>query len=514
MRKITKNINSILVKADEKKPRVSKSAAAAIEARVEDARPRVLTELGWICEDRSGYLTEEQVAAAAAVMSHLISYFDLDLLPDKLGDWLQDYGGSRQSADNWAESPAGAALVIAAVTRPTDRRDLPAEDLRQVFAVSDDEVERLGLHYLAPKNVRDRARRRAEGVMPRGSKPKAEPWKALGISKATYYRQQSRVVAEREGETSDDPINKEVGEPDSETLNDPIAHARASDDDNTYYIIGSFAVSPTDPPPAVSKLPTAEGRRYATLALRLGAKWQPVPILAAPETWFDPMEEDAEEATELATALQEAIAGQRRANSIQQAKEKRKGEKHVPKDIDPQTCPRGIPESMWSQVPTHLRDRVWSHAGLLYLAGYNKIEAVAFGFVAAERAERREAAIISACPDVDPEVAARLAAGLWEESLEDAVDIALDRIAETRAYLTPEIVLRAKEMLAELAQGDVGPDTQQDVQLELQTLLVNRRENWRNPKALVEMAQNHVRWRHDEKDKRRAAELARRQRGA
>ncbi|WP_284947141.1 hypothetical protein [Acidisoma cladoniae] len=464
MRKNLDKINGNVAQAS-RKPRVSRSAARAIAERVEDARSHVMLELGRICKHRNGYLTDVQVAAIAAVMSHVTAATNV---PDELAGWLAVHGGNLKDSFAWAHSPIGVALIAAACTRPKDRRDLPAEALRRVMAINDEEAERLVLHQLAPKRVRDRNRRRAEGVMARKAGDRAEPWKERGVSKANYYRQIKREKA---------------AALERETFRDPIAHARATARDDSFYLIGSPEVSPPSLPLTIAELPTSEGRRYAALALRLGAQWTTSRATAEPDTWF---EADATQAAALEDALEAAISSQQRVANIAHAR----GQIH--QGVDCQSCPPDFPAQLWAQVPVNLRLPACAHGGRLMFQGYPKVQALAIGVVAAERELTRFRAISAACPEAEPRDVQRLAAKFWELSVIDAVEVAADELAqrqaESVAHLDPAIVARAELMMMRLSDPPC-PNTYRAYALEaLQRMLIDSNRSRSSPLSLVSTA--------------------------
>ncbi len=229
---------------------MSKVAIQEIADRIEMARPRVLEELSWICKSREGKLTSTQVRAVADVISHLVPVTDVATV---LCEWLMQNGGDPGAAWDWKESPQGRACIEAAAISDGPRRDLPAGRLRDLFLIKDAEAEAMELRQLVSERIRSRLRRRAEGAKPRKAVAQIEqPWVAEGISRATWFRKRS---AEREIETPSDPIER----------------ARKADrrDESAYNTIGLLGVSP-ELSPSLTRLPTAEGRRYASLALRCG----------------------------------------------------------------------------------------------------------------------------------------------------------------------------------------------------------------------------------------------------
>lgn len=161
---------------------VTETTSAIISSQIHENRPRILAELGKVCESRSGRLTDEQVAAVAGVISHTCRPSEVFT---RLSDWLGSHLCEPELARAWMETVAGRECVYIAWFDPESRRDLPKDDLLRVMDISDEESELLGLLHLISDRLQKRSDRRAEGIQAR---TKEEPWIELGISKAAYYR--------------------------------------------------------------------------------------------------------------------------------------------------------------------------------------------------------------------------------------------------------------------------------------------------------------------------------------
>lgn len=161
---------------------VTETTSAIINSQIHENRPRILAELGKVCESRSGRLTDEQVAAVAGVISHTCHPSQI---ADQLSAWLLDLGCAPDLAGSWMRSTRGKECIYIAWFDPESRRDLSKDDLLRVMAISDEESELLNLLHLVSDRLQKRIDRRAEGIQARN---KSEPWKDQGISKAAYYR--------------------------------------------------------------------------------------------------------------------------------------------------------------------------------------------------------------------------------------------------------------------------------------------------------------------------------------
>lgn len=324
--------------------RISMAAAAAIARDVEAARPRVLDELGWLTQRNGGALSPDQIAAAAAVMSNTLSPGDIGAA---LVEWCMRCGADPGAALAWLDSPAAAALLAAAARPGGRRRDLPSRALTTLWQVCADDERALDLTQVVTEAGRSRARRRAAGVLPPGPRAAPErPWEALGVSRATHYRRQSKQTAT--GETRRDHIKEEN-------------RARA---------IWSRRVSLACGEP---------GLRYMSRAGLLGLPLAPGADPADPLTWYETTGDPVLRAI-LEDELRRALANRNRRGALAAAKAAQEPRPSL--EPDPQACPARVSRDLWETVPLDLRAWVRIRAGRLFLSGEDPDAAVAAALAA------------------------------------------------------------------------------------------------------------------------------------
>ena len=115
----------------------------------------------------------------------------------------------------WMSKPEAQGLIQQIEQMPPSLRTRTAQELGERFNITNAERERLRLWTIAAvdiaedqraeqrkakKRARDIRRRREDGSEPRAvylatSKNRRQPWKAEGISRATWYRQQKRAAS-------------------------------------------------------------------------------------------------------------------------------------------------------------------------------------------------------------------------------------------------------------------------------------------------------------------------------
>ncbi|MFT8246482.1 hypothetical protein [Roseomonas sp. BN140053] len=400
---------------------ISKVAAEAIGERVFEARFRTLADLSAIAIDR-GSLTATQLGAVAA------------LLVAARGEPEPDFDWRRELAEWLAGNELAPSL--AALAPDVLGASLAADALRTLFEVADDDAERLGLRQLVSERLRSRIRRREEGVPPRRAEV-AEPWKAAGVGRATWFR---RLAAAKEAAKPDETPTTLFKE----------ENARA-------HAIGSFE-SHARSAPDVSSL-SAEERRYARRAAALGALWSDNADVTDPWTWFDipPGLPDMEQAV-LAVACEAAENARRRREAVARARARR-APPRPPRD--PQACPARVSQAVWDEVPPERREDTALRAGRFFLAGMAPDDAIRAGLAAVltEQARPVPGGEASQLTGPSPEVverarmmAAQIAVPPYPESY---ADHALAALAE--ALARPENRRVAPLLLVEGARN-VGYD--------------------------------------------------------
>ena len=401
---------------------LSPSAVAEIERRAAASRPIVLDELALVLRNRPAVpeITPAQWAVAAAFVE-------------------QSYTGIETAFEGWVRE-AGRILfddeiTLAVVTGAG--KQVGQRRLRDAFAVTDEEAKRHDLRYLVSEKRRSQLRRAAE--KPAVEQPAAdpEPWVAEGISRATFYRRKNgavkkvvRQTAVAAGDVYPGPAVAGVslatwkrrraaqsasvdGEPKSETFGDPTGKAMGCGHDgygNLPFFLSSYSrvaeslttrltgashfgdsakpvIEPAGHPalapvyPAVHRLPTAAGRRYAKQALDMGLCWSAhLADLSRPGTWFTHPEAGwltADQDRELVEARQAAIDSVIAAENVKAARERTAAaakaarlaarkpthEDLIPEGIpNPTMKPARVIEAVWAKVPINLRH--WVRDGL------------------------------------------------------------------------------------------------------------------------------------------------------
>ena len=337
------------------KRRVSRIAAAQIASRVEAARSRSVSEAGWLADSRGGCITGEQVGTVATWLAH-------DVIPEQvcgaLAEWLRQHGADPAQAQTWATSAAGGALLTVGVAEPGDDGYQSVRQAALIWAPTQAEAADLDLRCLVSEAQRSRARRRAEGIEgSRRATPK-EPWKASGVSRATWFRRQREIKAVDSFDPGMD-----------ETLRDTIL------EDSRACTIVSSEVS-VAPWPEWTRDTTAAGRRYLATARQLGASLRPDADPTAPHTWIE-VGDGGVLATALDDAYGEAVGAEKRRQAIEIARERRRPD--PPHVTDAQACPRQVPAAVWDEVPSGLRASTRRAAAHLFLAGLDGTEACRLG---------------------------------------------------------------------------------------------------------------------------------------
>jgi hypothetical protein len=428
------------IKSTHRKRSVSKAASVAIAATVEKARGRVLVELSLLTESRGGRLTGEQVAAVAAVLSYAVPP---DELTSVLAQWLELRNANPGAASDWATSSAGVALLAAARGDDRGRRDLSADAMRRVFVVTDDEAERLQLTALAPEWLRSRQRRRAEGVGPRRKRAEdgERPGKKEGLSRAGLYRLKAAQKAAQAA--ADGPA-------------EPVQRAAALAADDEAVDLGRFIRPPVPELTAaqrVARLPTSEGRRYASAAFAKGLKWSK--DYRGPDDpwyWFDlPAEDGSDEDHRVRAVLLPLMLDARKAAARREAiavtRARRRAEDHVddppPARPDSTARPAQVSEAVWEQVPKDMCAEVVRLAGRHFLHGMSPDDAVAVSLLQVRRERSRAALVALACPEAPAAAVAAAATRWWRAPREEAAARAVAELQAELAAANHETARRA-----------------------------------------------------------------------
>lgn len=471
---------------------LSKAANAEISTRVDLSRGLVLDELARLCAARAGMLTPPQVAAVAALLSHVqgVPVPSPGHVQGVLAAWLTEVGADPALDEMWAASDEGVALAERLARADESRRDLSLAALLGVFGVTDAEAEALGLTHVVPERTRSRVRRRAEGVEPRRSRPpQAAPWVAAGVSRATWFRRQ---VAERAAVEA--AVEEQSGTVRGiETPNDLNTREGCPENpDSSYYSIRSPGVSPPWQP-SVADLPTAEGRRYGHQALTAGARWRcdGADWRESPYAWFDwPENLPPSVRSRLTLARQAADRALARRRAVVWARERR-DRTPPPPPLDPQACPARVSPAVWEQVPPDLRPAVLMHAGRLFLAGHDPDHAVVVAVDAARRERSRAKGIAAVVPGADPKAVADMARRLWREPLSEAVAAgaaAVQARTATAAGSTPADLARARDLAARLADPPYPASYAEEAVAVLAEALSRPENRGVAPRLLVEQA--------------------------
>ncbi|WP_431858761.1 hypothetical protein [Azospirillum sp.] len=468
-----------------KRHRISRAAQAEIAERVLAARLPVLADLTAIVQVRGGQLTDPQIGAIAALLSHLVH---CDILAETITDWLREAGAQPGTAEAWLQSPAGHDCLARARAAQDDhlvevRRDHSIKSLKLIFAITDHEAESLSLAKLIPERMRSRLRRRAEGSRPAAehattrpehprerqvaeaprsthyrkmakdevdkavaavrqaagtasAEPGAKPWEDLGISRATWFRRQ-----------------RAAGETKYETPSDPIAYAR--DISFIHTVAPSLTrslTSPTQPPK--SAFPTSEARQLAALADRHGRRWSGgAKGWHEPESWFDPP--DRPMADQDQAEYEAAVAAARRAEWRRQGVHTSRARKaagvlsvpHIPTaSPDPCSCPKRVTPAVWEAVPVPLRQRVRRLTGRFFAQGEGPDAAVARAVEAVRRMDAIYVRVMDAAPDANPDRVRCEADARWRQATDVAVEAILAVLAADREAAAHEAEVQAAAM--------------------------------------------------------------------
>lgn len=495
---------------------ITKTAAAHLNNRKALSRRAVLDELSRLVTSRRGAVTPQQLEVIASVLSYVVSAAEL---PRALVGWQASNRITAETAAPFWDSAAwgevleraqDASLGDTRAYRPRGqkprnvdpRKDWSIPAIWDVFEVSEAEAGLLNLTTLVSERRRSMLRRMAEGAEPGTvGRPlkKDRPWEAEGISQRTWQRREKkakeadhaalveRVAAvSRNATVSREPANASVGEAVGASspkgaiapYNDTVAFRDSGSAGLTFYdAVPRIPTRPTYPEedqPKSWMLRTAEARRLAALAKRLGlavdgwagerdaSTWWSVP----PGCVLSPAEQD-----ELDIAIGAANRAESRRDSIDAARMKEADAQRmraIPIDpsvrptsvshdawsmmspdsrlaavrhaaevaaraaaaaeaneavaaYDPTACPKLVSPDLWNAIPLHLRPLTLVRAGRYYLSGWRPDDAVTLGAEIAARVDALVFAVMDARPDLAVEHVSEIALSLWWMATVEAV---------------------------------------------------------------------------------------------
>jgi hypothetical protein len=442
--------------------KISRRAKAVIDERKAEARPRMLDELLILARHRSTSLTGKQMEIIASLVSYMAK---VDELRDEILDWMfaadidmadinrffdsGEWSGvlrRAQEADRGQLrklAPASDGIAtererIAAQKSVDPRKDYAIPRVREEFEITDEEEESLNLTLLVSERRRSNLRRRAEGVPEQGKRPKNEPWRAEGISKAQYYRNRKQVT-----QTLDERLLATIT---AAAIAKPWPQTVYEDFFNTDKVAESLTAPKAPPEPYRG---TAEAARLAALATELGLVWKGADLCGA-DWWYSVpagtvLTEQDVAVVEAATFA--AFVAERRKRDMQQAKwreqsaDPRTLAKWAAEDAEREAerrrgePPRRVSRAAWAPIPPEFRDRVQTVAGLLFLRGHPPDVGIAIGIQQVRREDAFVAALQTADPTVDTSRARALAVSFWHFPTQEAVNNARVKIAEEKAAL-------------------------------------------------------------------------------
>lgn len=484
---------------------VSRAASAAIDARKVDSRPRVLDELAALVRKR-GSITGRQFSIVGSLMSYVTPAAQL---PQALMAWLSACRLGDDDMRRYFDSPAWAQVLDRAQRAelgertglpPADdpngprgsvdlRKDYSIARIHAEFAIGGEEESDLRLMTVISEARRSMLRRRAEGVPSEADKAAArpptvaerasaagvsrrtvarwaereraaavaaaaaavrrangepdlaaadrEPWKTVGVSKATWYRRRQHPGC---GETeSGTPRDRNHGDRDAAGTGDEVFLDSFLDT-----VAESATRSLT---PLAADFVTAEARRLAVLAGRLGLVWSSIAREREPGGWWSlpPGRTLTEgEATELETAVAAARAAEWRREGHEAAREReaaaveKAADKRTPAERnaagDGDDCPARVTPAVWEAVPPALRPRVRRLAGRFFLHGHAPDVAVARGVEAARRENAIVAAVLATHATADLAQVVTLASCHWKRPTAEGAALVLADIAASERH--------------------------------------------------------------------------------
>lgn len=482
--------------------KLSPDTHADIERRNAEARPHILIDLALVISGRAGAVTDQQIELVAGLFCRMVPATDL---PSEFAGWLTRNGVQADAAGRFFASGEWASLLECAQDAARgceDRRPAPTIDqLRDTFAIGDEEAARLGLEKLITEACRSARRRLAEGARPgRRGRPRRTdcPWVAEGIPERTWRdREERRRKKERnalidrvasESQTcrksdptsnADPPLSNSghtsnVGPSLSNvSIKDRVEFPAEESGRLTYF--DAMPEMPPAPPPAPTGAPswalrTAEARRLAALAERLGLEFDGG-SMCHPHTWWQPptgLVLGADDNAELEGAIAAARRGEDRREAIligeiRKAARARKAKgicepcDRAAAPVDPDSRPPLVSADIWDAVPRRLRAAARRLAALNFRAGLAPDEAMVQGVEQARRSEALVAAVLAAHPDLDPQKVAAAAGRHWKMATREAVVVVVTDIADEE---------RAKPMQAAVAWESVRKEFLRRVRLE------------------------------------------------
>lgn len=191
-------------------PEYVKAKHAEIAKRYAAARshaktPRTLAsiraaELTRLYEYRYGRMTlpsDDMGTQAARVMCHHLAH--LRYAERRISEWLGifapwwDIGSRERLLVDCVEKPIRFKAQTVAWRLRVTAAERTALKLRTIGAIDESPEQRQAKQRIA-KRIRDRARRAAAGAKPRAqSLTRQQPWIAAGLSRASWYRRQSKA---------------------------------------------------------------------------------------------------------------------------------------------------------------------------------------------------------------------------------------------------------------------------------------------------------------------------------
>jgi hypothetical protein len=497
------------LKPRQQKP-ISRAARQDIAVRKAKSRPVILDELTRLIRSRSGEATEQQLAVVASIMSLRVEC--AAYLQPAVRTWVWQCGAPKGSekaffaSAGWAEAWSRAQDAEYGKRRsltPADspdgprrsvdpRKDYSIPAIRSAFGITADEESELDLRQLVSERRRSALRRRAEGLPKAGTPTPIAADRAAesGVSRRTLFRraQRERTAAAEEAVTAvlraasgdTTPIEpdrklwvkagvsraawyrRKDRETQSGTLRDRNKVMSKTVDEypslrplllSSYDTVAKSATLCLTPPaPTAPIFRTAESRRLAVLAHRLGLEWTGARYLVA--WWAVPtgMTLSEADAADLHAAVQAADAADNRCTAIENARardadqadtrtyEQRQTDEAAERAEaqaahDRGDCPAKVNTAVWTAVPAELRRRVRRLAGRFFLLGSEPDEAVADAVELIRRANAIVARVQSSDHSADLDRVQALAENYYELSTTNAVGRVLNDIAKERAAL-------------------------------------------------------------------------------
>jgi hypothetical protein len=390
----------------------------------------------------------------ASILSYLVPADDL---VGRLATWLAASGVSRDVVASFLESPVAVDLIDRAgesgldlarehrprgakVARRVDpRKDWSISRIVQVFQIGDDEADRRGLKKLISNQRRKAAARQAEGARvgrpgrpPRQDRPPTDrpvsvrtlqrrekaaaeaelAEKIKAVEQMSRYSALSIVSIEEGEEAPDSPDRVEYRD-----ISFPEVERRPRP---------PLKPAPVDPPSVV--LRTAEARRLAMVAKRLGGKFSPSAGYGRVETWYQfPTVLTGAERAEFEAARWAAQRAEWRREAREAARLANLAKDEAPSPIlwpepvpDAQACPGRVSPSIWAAIDPRHRPAVWRLAPSLFLGGWEADDACIEVVRRVVRSEAVVTLIKETRPDLEEAKVAEIAEATWWLATDEA----------------------------------------------------------------------------------------------